>query len=68
MSKAFNEFHYALIGHKSWIGLESLFTESGNANYTVRTQTAVKVLEIGLKDLKEVLNSSLAKHLESLSV
>jgi hypothetical protein len=48
--------------------LESLFTESGNANYTVRTQTAVKVLEIGLKDLKEVLNSSLAKHLESLSV
>jgi hypothetical protein len=68
MSKAFNEFHFALIGNESWIGLEALFQESEIANYTVKAQTAIKVLEIGLKDVQEVINPSLSKHLESLSM
>jgi hypothetical protein len=59
MSKSFREFHFALLSPKSWLGVEALFSPVGKVNYSLRTKTAVKVLEIGIKDLKNYFNPGL---------
>jgi CRP-like cAMP-binding protein len=63
MSKAFREFNFTTLGPNSWLGEEALFSPENIVNYTLQTKTTVKVLEIGLKDLKNALNQSLISHL-----
>ena len=53
MSQAFNYFPICQIGKGTWIGEESFFLDVQHLNYSIKTLTTVRVLEIGIIDFQD---------------
>ena len=53
MSESFTYFPISTVSKNQWIGEECIFSNSNKLGYSIKSESAVKVLEIGLQDFKD---------------
>ena len=68
MSNCFNYYPLSTVGPGSWIGEECFFLDLKELTYSVRCQTPVKVLEIGLTDFQDKMPPELLSYLQGVSL
>lgn len=68
MSEATRQFNFAEVSKGSWLGEESILTETGRLTYTIRAKTKLRVLEIAAADLKRLLIPEVQKFLLKVSI
>jgi len=64
MSATMNRFHFAEVGEGQWVGEESIFSETGHVNYTLRAKSDLVLLEISTVDLKHLLMQDYKEYLQ----
>ena len=68
MSKGFTYFPISTISKNQWIGEECIFSNVNKLDYSVKSMSAVKVLEIGLSDFKERVPKEFCEQLEHVTM
>ena len=68
MSERFTFFPISTVSKNQWIGEECIFTNSNKLGYSIKTTSAVKVLEIGLQDFKDRVPKEFCEQLEQITL
>ena len=66
MCQPFNYYPISRVGQGTWIGEEAFFMDVEELSYSIKTLTAVKVLEISIIDFKDKIPQEMLEELQNI--